>query len=457
MSSIRAPRLSDVLQILSEQPDVAENYENASAVARSLDDRRKQIFTDAVNYCMVLLRKTDRLTNGRSDVLSDEATLMGHEMFERIINIDVQMDVESEDDTLTSAVGQRIKMESDEFFKDIVIDAYSLADEPEEASSVMSPKSTPSLKSPAQEATSRTSRKSTASLKSSAEEASSLTSRKSTASLKNSYEETSSWTSLKSSASLKRSAGETLSARPRKSTPSLTKNSGSASGVRGDLGTGSSDGRRPLWRRAKSLGPEVLPEEFDDKHLPPSPVSLAGSDDTVEVTVPKKSGWKAAVAKNLIPLEIKTRVVALSRAHPGWSLKTLQKKGSPLLRSMDQLKQWQKQIDNGGTLRDKYMQINSWTYERFVEARTRNQRVSTKMLRQWALQAARDFYDSSIKFDAGKNWCLKFKKIYGLHGGAMYGYYMKDEPSPLIEKFFGVLATRPPNRVDLNDNLDDWS
>ncbi|KFM78695.1 hypothetical protein X975_14270, partial [Stegodyphus mimosarum] len=61
-------------------------------------------------------------------------------------------------------------------------------------------------------------------------------------------------------------------------------------------------------------------------------------------------------------------VVNLAKAHPT-SLKSSQTKDASRLKHMRDLKIWEQHIKNGGTRKDKYNTIDSWTYDRFVEAR----------------------------------------------------------------------------------------
>lgn len=54
-------------------------------------------------------------------------------------------------------------------------------------------------------------------------------------------------------------------------------------------------------------------------------------------------------------------------------------------------------MKRGGTSIDKYVVIDSWTYDRFVEARANYQQVTTRNLQQWALSAASQFHDFFLK------------------------------------------------------------
>lgn len=115
----------------------------------------------------------------------------------------------------------------------------------------------------------------------------------------------------------------------------------------------------------------------------------------------------------VIPLDIKIKVVALAKLHPTWNLKSLQSKGATtLLKRKDMLKRWEKDIEKGGTNRNKYAAINKWTYDRFVEARERAQHVTTTTLQRWAMGAAMQYIsgDSDFNFTASLSCVKNFKK-----------------------------------------------
>lgn len=77
-----------------------------------------------------------------------------------------------------------------------------------------------------------------------------------------------------------------------------------------------------------------------------------------------------------IPLEYKARTVALAEAHPKWSLANLHKKGCSRLKRKDHLKIWKDDVKKGGTHFDKWVHIDSETFQRFTEARTSYEQVS---------------------------------------------------------------------------------
>lgn len=116
-----------------------------------------------------------------------------------------------------------------------------------------------------------------------------------------------------------------------------------------------------------------------------------------------------------VPIHIKEKLVKLAELHPRWSLKSLRSRGSRLLKSKHQLRRWKKQILKGGTTNDKYKLINSKVYDQFCECQTRKQLVTTKMLQQWAIEAAKQLPETEkLLFKASNSWAKKFKINYGV-------------------------------------------
>lgn len=113
-----------------------------------------------------------------------------------------------------------------------------------------------------------------------------------------------------------------------------------------------------------------------------------------------------------VPLDYKVKVVNIAKAHPTWSLQTLQKKGCSRLKKKEYISRWEEDIKKGGTLFDKYAVIDSWTYDRFMEARQGYHQVTTRNLQEWALAAAGQFPDFAFK--ASDRWIAKFKKKHGI-------------------------------------------
>ncbi|RLU18846.1 hypothetical protein DMN91_009204, partial [Ooceraea biroi] len=89
-----------------------------------------------------------------------------------------------------------------------------------------------------------------------------------------------------------------------------------------------------------------------------------------------------------IPLEYKTKTVALAKAHPKWSLANLQKKGCSRLKRKEDLKKWADEVKQGGTNFDEWIHIDTETFERFKEAKSFYEQVTTQTIQQWAMAAA---------------------------------------------------------------------
>ena len=160
---------------------------------------------------------------------------------------------------------------------------------------------------------------------------------------------------------------------------------------------------------------ENLFEEVGDV----SEVSSEGSSDDYE---PEEKKEKLV---EYIPLEYKIKVVNIAKKHPGRSLKVLQRQGCHRLKYMKDIPRWEESIKSGGTLIDKYNTIDSWTYDRFTEARENNQQVSTRNLQQWGLSAASQFPD--LNFKASETWVQEFKRKHRIRQRKITKYITERE------------------------------
>ena len=111
-----------------------------------------------------------------------------------------------------------------------------------------------------------------------------------------------------------------------------------------------------------------------------------------------------------ISWDIKKKTVAVANSNPKWSWKTIQKRVCKQLKSSSQLAKWKRLVGQDGSARDKYCAISEWTYGMFSEARAVKQQVTTRMLRQWALQAANQFWANNTNFTASRTWVISFKR-----------------------------------------------
>lgn len=73
---------------------------------------------------------------------------------------------------------------------------------------------------------------------------------------------------------------------------------------------------------------------------------------------------------------------------------------------LDTLQRWKKYIIAGGTVFDKFKNINNHVLNKAKEHRL----VTKRNLREWALQRALNFKSADFKFSAYVSWVKKFKK-----------------------------------------------
>lgn len=80
--------------------------------------------------------------------------------------------------------------------------------------------------------------------------------------------------------------------------------------------------------------------------------------------------------------------------------------------SITQLKRWAKQLNKGGTYKEKIGRICSFVLENFKNAIDSGFIVHDKDLRRWALQAKKDIGFDDMRFTASHSWLLNFKKAH---------------------------------------------
>lgn len=147
----------------------------------------------------------------------------------------------------------------------------------------------------------------------------------------------------------------------------------------------------------------IMADEDEDEN---SFEEVGGSDSPDESQYEPEE--KKIKSQKNIPVAYKIKVCNIAKAYPSWSLKTLHKKGCSRLNNMKTLKRWEDQIKSGGSAIEKYEIIDSWTYDRFTEARQSNQQVTTRNLQQWGLSAASQF--DGFDFKASASWVERFKR-----------------------------------------------
>ncbi|GBN35808.1 Valine--tRNA ligase, partial [Araneus ventricosus] len=141
-----------------------------------------------------------------------------------------------------------------------------------------------------------------------------------------------------------------------------------------------------------------------------------------------------------ISLDYKIKVVNIARAHPTWNLQSLQKNGCSHLKKMEYLSKWEEEIKKEGNLFDKYSILDSWTYDRFVEARENYQQVTTRNLQQWALAAAGQF--AEFEFKASESWVKKFKNKHGIRQRKVTKFVSKRETATIKETLASAATFR---------------
>lgn len=129
--------------------------------------------------------------------------------------------------------------------------------------------------------------------------------------------------------------------------------------------------------------------------------------------------------QDYVSLAYKIKCVKMAKAHPEWSLETLQRHGCKLLKKMDWLPLWEADCEKGGNAFDKYRIINEWTWDNVVRARKRNLPIKGRHIRQWALAVAAQYPD--LRFGASFKWLQTFQQKYQIQ--------LRPTPSSLHSKF----------------------
>lgn len=138
-----------------------------------------------------------------------------------------------------------------------------------------------------------------------------------------------------------------------------------------------------------------------------SSTSIASQSESETEYEPQCKQRKSA---GYIPLETKIKILNMVKEHPKWSIKTIHQRGGSALQRKSDLKRWRAEIEQGGGIKEKYEAINKWTIDRFHEAREQKKPVTTRMLQQWASQAAAQF--KNLNFVASRTWAVRFKQTF---------------------------------------------
>ncbi|XP_067214157.1 uncharacterized protein [Linepithema humile] len=148
------------------------------------------------------------------------------------------------------------------------------------------------------------------------------------------------------------------------------------------------------------LPEEEILEELEEEKSPrtdSSPEKADSSTYSSSTSIPSQSEsekeyelqCKKRMIAGYIPLETKIKILNMRKSD---------------------LKRWRAKIEQGGGVKEKYEAINKWTIDRFCEAREQKKPVITRMLQQWASQAAVQF--ESLNFIASHTWAVKFKQTF---------------------------------------------
>jgi hypothetical protein len=113
-------------------------------------------------------------------------------------------------------------------------------------------------------------------------------------------------------------------------------------------------------------------------------------------------------------IQRKIEILQIISEHPNWSLKTIQSKGCREYKHASYKKRWEEQIKRGGTTYEKYLQIDSYVYERYSDARKEFKILHAFDLRAWAMQCCQTFIDTGFLFKASGHWLSNFKTRHGI-------------------------------------------
>ena len=112
-----------------------------------------------------------------------------------------------------------------------------------------------------------------------------------------------------------------------------------------------------------------------------------------------------------VPLEKKRQILEVRKQNPGWSFRCLRSR-NPSLKFRQYLYKWEQQILEGGTRRDKLKTIDSYTFDRFSDARKDGKPVHDDDIRFWALHRSRKI--PNLVFEASRKWLYNFKQRHGI-------------------------------------------
>lgn len=111
----------------------------------------------------------------------------------------------------------------------------------------------------------------------------------------------------------------------------------------------------------------------------------------------------------------KMRVIQMAQKNPTWPLELLRlKSGCYKLARRAQINEWEQQVKNGGTVREKRRLIKNWVYEKCIESQSKKKKFSNAMIQKWALEAKKIFKLSRLS--ASDTWLHSFKREHRITG-----------------------------------------
>jgi hypothetical protein len=140
----------------------------------------------------------------------------------------------------------------------------------------------------------------------------------------------------------------------------------------------------------------------------------------------------------VVPYDTKLKIVLTAQEHPQWSFKTLKHHFRKYLNHPSDVTKYKKAVLSGGTFRDKLNTIKTNVYDRFTEARNKNQLVTRRLLQQWAIAAAAQYnkpkeeqdseeHTNVFHFVASSTWLTNFLHDYRISNRRVVRYVSKKE------------------------------
>ncbi|KAF7994990.1 hypothetical protein HCN44_004462 [Aphidius gifuensis] len=117
-----------------------------------------------------------------------------------------------------------------------------------------------------------------------------------------------------------------------------------------------------------------------------------------------------------LTLQEKQRVVNMAREHPSWNLRMLKKmSGSKHLRSIDSLRRWEIQLEDGGSIFDKKVELRNWVLSNFLINKKNNIKITNDMITNWSIEGQKKFKLPDSNF-CPTTWIRTFKIKHHIFG-----------------------------------------